>query len=700
MKKIVSFLFALIITVLLFSGIPGRSDFDISVSVRAEPISNTRTTSIKYEQSIIFSLQGKNGYFAWPSVESIGGNRLLAVSSGYRGHHLSFDGKVVGWISENNGETWSEPFIVADTALDDRDAGVIYWKGKIIVTWFTRKTEGVSATEEAKYLGANYVVSEDGGNTWSEPKLMPVFSPHGFIEGPDGELVYVGYSNYDSAQGGFTQIGMITSTDGKNWSDVKVIADYNEKLKYGFDEPHAVFNDDGKLIVQLRTTADGIYQCESDDYGESFTDFHLICDAKDTPPHLLKLDDGTLLLTYGARTKPYGIRTRYSYDGGVTWTNERIITSDGPDTDMGYPDTVLLSNGKLLTVYYQRRTGADANTSIMQVVWEIPEKPVGKTIKINFNSMGGSEVESISGVFGTAATKPAAPTRNGYAFAGWYSDSKCLQEYTFSIFSDDITLYAKWVERPVPQLKNNSYLRDATAEELSASGYSGSGDAYMYMKPKGVAANDGGDAEMWIDSAAAKGNTLTFLFYIQDWLTDDDVVIEIDCKNFSGLKPTCVNVAKKSDGSVPKITKDKNGYLIAMDKKTWYEVTVDMSFCIKMDIFCPQDAGMNAIIGDIALTDDDMKHNWINATCTSPKMCSVCEKTVGKEQGHNWEDSNKGKVCSKCGILKDNTNNQSKKDATVKHESKIIVYIIVAILVLGVATAVILLIIKKRSKPI
>ena len=43
-------------------------------------------------------------------------------------------------------------------------------------------------------------------------------------------------------------------------------------------------------------------------------------------------------------------------------------------------------------------------------------------------------------------------------------------------------------------------------------------------------------------------------------------------------------------------------------------------------------------------------HKWINATCNTPKMCVVCEETVGKGLGHT---TNNG-ICSRCG--KDNTN--------------------------------------------
>ncbi|MCB9498620.1 MAG: leucine-rich repeat protein [Bacillales bacterium] len=64
---------------------------------------------------------------------------------------------------------------------------------------------------------------------------------------------------------------------------------------------------------------------------------------------------------------------------------------------------------------------------------------------ISFNSNGGSHIADISGNYGTEVSSPADPTRAGYTFFGWYSDSALTAAYTFSaIPSTDTFLYAKW----------------------------------------------------------------------------------------------------------------------------------------------------------------------------------------------------------------------------------------------------------------
>lgn len=64
---------------------------------------------------------------------------------------------------------------------------------------------------------------------------------------------------------------------------------------------------------------------------------------------------------------------------------------------------------------------------------------------ISFDTNGGSTVDPITQDYATSVTAPAAPSRNGYRFDGWYSDKTLETVYTFTtIPAEDITLYAKW----------------------------------------------------------------------------------------------------------------------------------------------------------------------------------------------------------------------------------------------------------------
>lgn len=65
---------------------------------------------------------------------------------------------------------------------------------------------------------------------------------------------------------------------------------------------------------------------------------------------------------------------------------------------------------------------------------------------ITFATNGGSAVESRTGRTSETIAEPDAPSRTGYAFAGWYSDQNCTRKWDFG--SDTVpgamTLYAKW----------------------------------------------------------------------------------------------------------------------------------------------------------------------------------------------------------------------------------------------------------------
>ena len=64
---------------------------------------------------------------------------------------------------------------------------------------------------------------------------------------------------------------------------------------------------------------------------------------------------------------------------------------------------------------------------------------------IAFETNGGSAVETITGAYGDAVSAPAAPTKTGYTFNGWYSDAELTEPYTFSTLpASGIIVYAGW----------------------------------------------------------------------------------------------------------------------------------------------------------------------------------------------------------------------------------------------------------------
>lgn len=106
------------------------------------------------------------------------------------------------------------------------------------------------------------------------------------------------------------------------------------------------------------------------------------------PAHLLRLRDGRILCSYGYRFRPMGIRAIVSEDEGSTWGPPIILREDGgylsglhkrrwayrfrlpnPGNDLGYPTSIELSDGVVLTAYYF--TGSDKITCIATTKWRL-----------------------------------------------------------------------------------------------------------------------------------------------------------------------------------------------------------------------------------------------------------------------------------------------------------------------------------------
>jgi len=66
---------------------------------------------------------------------------------------------------------------------------------------------------------------------------------------------------------------------------------------------------------------------------------------------------------------------------------------------------------------------------------------------VEFDSQGGSEVASQTRAANEKATEPAAPTRDGYTFDGWYTSTSRILGRKFNFSTPviaDFTLYARW----------------------------------------------------------------------------------------------------------------------------------------------------------------------------------------------------------------------------------------------------------------
>ena len=67
---------------------------------------------------------------------------------------------------------------------------------------------------------------------------------------------------------------------------------------------------------------------------------------------------------------------------------------------------------------------------------------------VTFNSNGGSVIAPTTVTDGKPVAKPDDPAREGYTFAGWYTDATLTTAHDFSKpVTSDLTLYAKWTKK-------------------------------------------------------------------------------------------------------------------------------------------------------------------------------------------------------------------------------------------------------------
>ncbi len=334
----------------------------------------------------------ENFYHGWPTLARRKEGQLLVVCSGGREAHVCPFGRVELIRSDDDGQTWTWPRVLMDGPIDDRDAGVLETaRGSILVTTFTSLAyepilgrlppgdkrnrwqaahDRLDAQQRKAELGVWMIRSTDGGATFSARYDCLVDSPHGPIQLADGRLLYAGKDLWREGH----RVGFCESTDdGQTWRWLTELPVREGDSHENYHELHAVETADGRLVAQIRNHNRANHretlQSESADGGKTWSVPRSI-GVWGLPSHLLRLGDDRLLMTYGHRRAPLGNQARLSDDHGRTWSEPMIFSGDGASGDLGYPSTVQLADGSLLSVWYESMQGS-SRAVLRQARWTI-----------------------------------------------------------------------------------------------------------------------------------------------------------------------------------------------------------------------------------------------------------------------------------------------------------------------------------------
>ena len=320
---------------------------------------------------------------AWPNLTRMPDGEIIAVGFN-QPCHASWEGDVECWASGDDGRMWERRGVpcVHDPGCNrmNHAAGLAHsgdlivvasgWDGRIAPysgpAWFPPGDTDILAPMVSR--------SSDNGRTWKsalEAVQMPdgIHHPIPFgeiIRFPDGDLGMSVYSWTKQERSARNSYFLRSHDDGETWGDAALIG----AGRCG--EPTCLLMDDRRMLAAVRGR--GLTLFASDDAGRTWEQREQLTMNGEMPGHLLKLSDGKILLSHGIRRRGcYGVGALYSEDDGEHWSIGLVVVNLDDAYDGGYPSTVELDDGRLLTAYYASQVPSHRRYHMGVVIWDLDE---------------------------------------------------------------------------------------------------------------------------------------------------------------------------------------------------------------------------------------------------------------------------------------------------------------------------------------
>jgi hypothetical protein len=329
----------------------------------------------------------------WPHVMgfwNMGGGELLqqvtAITTRYSSadsishDNLGKEGlgsKSVALRSKDYGRTWAPPVFNMMTNADKSQAGV-KTMGDLQPIDFLNKNILIanSGTAFGMANGRTLVrVSKDRGRSWGPGIPVPLDGLHSLsgmnsvLIRPDGTALIWLMEVDEKSQNRHpcvyalppkgTDFHFLTFVTPKSDPKGNADGDWQTTPRFAGHRwfyPRGYMLPNGRMLCVLRSQRDprGIMWTEvyySDD-GARTWDFLSRVNDFGAPGSLVVMKDGRLVMVYGYRLMPSGIRAKVSEDGGKSWGPELIVRDDGGSWDLGYPNAWETEDGRIGVLYY------------------------------------------------------------------------------------------------------------------------------------------------------------------------------------------------------------------------------------------------------------------------------------------------------------------------------------------------------------
>ena len=315
---------------------------------------------------------------AWPNLTVLPDGSIIATIFN-KPSHGQMAGDVDCWAGTEGGRTWQKRGTPAPHEPDANRMNVaagLAAAGDLIVIasgWSNRYPSGQSGSPFRFAILEPWLCrSSDGGRTWSVDKeTFPAKGPNGgecipfgdVLQGNDKMLRVAVYCPKDRRD---DRVYLYRSQDdGKTWGEPAPLDDEAYR-----NETALIHLGKGRWLAAVREN--GLHLYASSDDARSWQYRIRLTGRAQHPGHLARLGDGKLLASYGNRTpNDKGVDVRFSNDEGKTWSKPgRVVDFEG---DGGYPSSVQLPDGQVLTAYYARKIEGHDRYHMGVVIWD-PEK--------------------------------------------------------------------------------------------------------------------------------------------------------------------------------------------------------------------------------------------------------------------------------------------------------------------------------------